>query len=454
MREFDLVIIGGGPAGYTAAERAAQKGLKTALVEKDKTGGVCLNEGCIPTKALLHASKLFDGIKSGVEFGVKADGVTFDHQTAQQRKIRAVRRLNAGVQAAVKGAGAEIIAGEGKIVGRENGRYLTAVNGETLLSRNVLIATGASAFLPPIQGIQDCIDSGIGITSREALELKEIPKKLLIIGGGAVGLEFASYFRSAGSDVAVVEMASSLAPNMDADCVAVLKKSLIKKGIKIVEGTKLNSVSGNTAVCENADGVFEITADHILFAAGRKPNTQNIGLEAIGLKTEKGAVITDLTMNAGLPNLYAAGDVNGKMMLAHVAVREAEVAVNNMLGLGDSINYDALPAVIYTSPELGSAGLTAEAAEKRGYKIKTVSMPLAYSGRFVAEGGADGIIKIVADADKNTLLGVHIAGPYASEIISSASILIDLQTDIERIKKIVFPHPTVGEIIKEALFAL
>ena len=309
--------------------------------------------------------------------------------------------------------------------------------------------------VPPIIGLKEQIASGLVMTNKEILELKEIPKTLVVIGGGVIGLEMASYFSSVGSKVIVVEMLDKIAGPTEKEISAILQKSLEKKGVIFNLGCKVTAIEKDGVVFERNGKAEKVTADKILLSIGRRAVTQGIGLENIGVNVERGAIVTDENMRTNIANVYAAGDVNGKVMLAHTAYREAEVAVNTMLGKKDFMRYGVIPSVIYTNPEVGSVGETEESAKAKGLDVKVVSIPMTYSGRYVAENTVlDGICKLVINNKTNTLIGAHIIGSYAGEFIVSVSSMIDLEIDIENIKKLVFPHPTVCEIVREAIFQI
>ncbi len=450
---YDLLIIGGGPAGYVGAERAAHAGLNTLLIEKRKLGGVCLNEGCIPTKALLYSAKLCDNAKNGAKYGVAAENVKLDHAAAMKRKDKVVRTLVAGVQAGVKASGAAVVAGEAQILGRGDSGYRVRANEEVFEAKRLLICSGSEAAMPPIDGLADSFAAGFAMTNREILAMNGIPERLAVIGGGVIGLEMASYCASAGSKVAVVEMLEQVGGPIDTEISALLRKSLEKKGIAFVLGARVTAVRQGEIVYALGGKEETLKADKALVSIGRRPSTTGLGLEAIGVMLERGAVVTDETMRTNVPGVYAAGDVNGKSMLAHTASREAEVAVNHMLGLKDKMSYAAIPGVIYTNPEVGTVGETLEGAKAKGINAKEVKLTMKYSGRYVAENeGGDGICKLVFDRAHDTIIGAHIISNYASEFIVSAGMMIEKGMRVEDIKRFVFPHPTVCEIIREGVF--
>lgn len=452
----DLIILGGGPAGYNAAEKAADAGMDVVLFEKRNLGGVCLNEGCIPTKAFLYSAKLKDGAAHGEPYGVVSGDVRIDHPAVVARKNGVVKKLTGGVAASLRSAKVAVEKDEARIAGRtKDGLYQVEAGGKTYTAKNLLIATGSEAAMPPIEGLRDQFDKGFVLTSREMLDIPEVPGKLVVIGGGVIGMEMASYFNSAGSDVVVVEMLDQIGGPIDAEISKILQKNYEKKGVRFELGAKVKAVRDGEVVCEKDGAEIVIPADKVLIATGRVPNTKDIGLETIGVTTNRGGIVTDDTMQTDQPGVYAAGDVTGQSMLAHTAYREGEVAVNNMLGKKDHMLYNAIPGVIYTNPEVATVGETEESAKAKGMDVEVIMLPMAYSGRYVAENAdGDGIIKVVIDKKWNTVAGVHMIANHSSELIWGADALITRQVPVDGIRKIVFPHPTVAEIIREAIWAV
>ena len=451
--QYDLIILGGGPAGYLAAERAGSGGLKVALVEERSLGGVCLNEGCIPTKTLLYSAKLYDGVRLGEKYGVKAEGLTIDHAAVLKRKDKVVRSLVGGVKAQMKAAGVQVFEGHGRILGKAEGGYQVGVNDQQITGERLLIATGSSPAVPPIEGLKEELAAGFVLTNREILDLKELPETLCVIGGGVIGLEFASYFSSLGAQVVVVEMLDHIAGENDQDLVALLKRELEKRGVRFELESRVTKVGSDRVHYEQGGEAKEIPCSRVLLSIGRRPNVKDIGLEAIGVLTERGAVLTDDRMLTNQPNVYAAGDVNGYSMLAHTAYREAEVAVNNMLGQKDHMRYEAVPAVLYTNPELSSVGETAQSATKKGIPFKLVQLPLRFSGRYQAENeGGTGQMKLLVHGQTGRLIGAQLLCNYSSEFIVLIAAYIEMGATIQQIKQHIFPHPTVAEIIREAVF--
>ncbi len=452
---YDLIVIGGGPAGYLGAERAGHAGLKTLLFEKRSVGGVCLNEGCIPTKTLLYSAKIKDSAAHGDVYGVNVQGAELNHSAVIARKNKVVKTLVGGVEATLKGAGVTVIKAQAKVIGKNSDGYTVTDGKEVYTAKRLLIAAGSEAAVPPIPGLADGIGNGFVLTSREMLDITQVPKKLVVIGGGVIGLEMASYFCSAGAEVTVVEMLNTIGGPIDADIAELLKKNLSKKGITFHMGCKVTAITDKVEYLDAQGKPAALAADKVLLSIGRRPMAEGLGLETIGVLTECGAVVTDSHLQTNIPGVYAAGDVNGESLLAHTAYREAEVAVNHMTGKKDVMRYDAIPAVIYTTPEVAGVGLTAQAAQEKGIDVTVKSITMNYSGRYLAENDkGDGIIKLVVDNKWRKLAGVHMISPYASEIIYGAGLMVEKEMTIDEIKQLVFPHPTVCEALREAIFQL
>ena len=456
METFDLVVIGGGPAGYLGAERAGHAGLKTLVIEKREFGGVCLNEGCVPSKTFLNSAKVTDYVNEAASFGVKVEGKpVVDQKFVVERKNKVVKMLVSGIKGQLAANKVVTKNATAYIEGKAEDGYIVKAGEEKVLAKRLLIATGSAPVVPPIPGLKEGLEAGLVLTNKEVLDLTEIPEKFVIIGGGVIGLEMASYFSSVGSKVTVVEMLDKIAGPTEKEISKILQKAMEKKGVTFDLGCKVTAIEKDGVVFERNGKSEKVPADKILLSIGRRAVTKDIGLENIGVNMERGAVITDDTMRTNVANVYAAGDVNGKIMLAHTAYREAEVAVNDMLGKKDRMRYNVIPSVIYTHPEAGTVGETEESAKAKGLDVKTVSIPMTYSGRYVAENtDLTGVCKLVVNKATNTLIGAHIIGSYAGEFIVSVSELIDLEVDIENIKKLVFPHPTVCEIVREAVFKI
>jgi len=447
---YDLAIIGGGPAGYNAAERAAHEGLKTILFECKTIGGVCLNEGCIPTKTLLYSAKTLDNIKSADKYGILVDrNPTFDINKIISRKNKVVRKLTAGIRAKLKGVAVEIVEGVATLCGEEQGVVKILCEGNIYTATSVLLCTGSEAVVPPIPGLSDVSYW----TSREALSVTELPASLTIIGGGVIGVEFASFFNSLGVKVTVIEMMSEILGAMDKETSAMLRADYTKKGVNFLLNTKVTAVSANGVDVES-DGVKQsIESERVLVSVGRRAVLDGLGLDTLNIETHRGGVKVDEYMRTSHPRVYAAGDITGFSLLAHTAVREGEVAVANISGKQEAMSYRAIPGVVYTNPEIAGVGNTEEELTAAGISYNVLKLPMAYSGRFVAENeGVNGLCKIIVDAD-NHIIGCHILGTPASELIILAAVAIDNGDTVEQFRAHVYPHPTVGEIIHETLFS-
>jgi dihydrolipoamide dehydrogenase len=447
---YDLAIIGGGPAGYTAAELAAKNGLKSVLFEKNALGGVCLNEGCIPTKTLLYSAKVYNTAKDSAKYAITCDNIQFDLSKIIARKSKVVRKLVAGIRAKMTEAGVETVIGEASIM--ENGEWRMenggiVCNEQTYAARKLILCTGSETLVPPIPGIKETAFW----TSREALDNKEVTESLLIIGGGVIGIEFASFFNTLGTKVVVVEMMDEILGGMDKELSALLRNELTKKGIEFHLNTKVVSLNNQQVEIEKEGDKQLIETSRILLSVGRKAVLTGFGLENLPLETFRNGLKVNEFMQTSDPDVYACGDVTGFSLLAHTAVREAEVAVEHILGKNETMSYKAIPGVVYTYPEIAGVGKTEEALQIEGILYTVKKLPMAYSGRFVAENEqGNGVCKIIEGED-GSILGVHILGNPASEIIVIAGMAIEKRLKAAELKAIVFPHPTVGEIIKETL---
>ena len=458
---YDLAIIGGGPGGYVAAGRAGAAGLSVVLFEKRELGGVCLNEGCIPTKTLLYSAKVFDYTRHADQYGVNVDGSAIDFGAIFKRKQKVVKKLVGGVKAQMKGAKVEVVKGEAVIQGRSAEGIAIASGEATYVARNLLICTGSEAAVPPIPGLREGL-GGVVVTNREILDLEAQPESLVVIGGGVIGMEFASFFNSIGTKVTVVEMLPKILGPLDDEISAMLQAQYEKKGVEFHLSCKVVAVEGNDVVYEDPEGkTCRATGDKILVSVGRRANFQGIGLENLGVELALNpagrpyGVKVDEKMRTNIPNVYAAGDVTGFSMLAHTASREGEVAVNNILGKEDRMRYDAIPGVVYTNPEVAGAGLTETEAARKGIDFTVLKLPMAFSGRFVAENErGEGLCKVIVGKKYHEVLGVHMLGNPCSEMIHSACIAIEQEMTVEQLKEVVFPHPTVSEIFKETIFTL
>lgn len=445
--KFDLAIIGGGPAGYTAAEKAGKAGLRVVLFEKNSLGGVCLNEGCIPTKTLLYSAKTYDNALHASKYAVTAQDVSFDLPKIIARKNKVVRKLVLGIKAKMTAANV-VMKGEAFILDKNHIRC----EEEIFECDKMIVCTGSETFVPPVQGL-DGIDYW---THRNALECKELPASLIIVGGGVIGMEFAAFYNSLGVKVTVIEMMGEILGAMDNELSALLRAEYAKRGIDFMLETKVTAVANRNGLvcvsCERGDEKIDVEAEKLMMSVGRRPVVNGYGLENLSLETnERRCIKVDETMKSSVDGVYVCGDLNGVSLLAHTAVREAEVAVNNILGKNDRMSYRAIPGVVYTNPEIAGVGMSEEQLKTAGTEYEVKKLPMAYSGRFVAENeGVNGICKLLVGKD-GKILGAHVLGNPASEIIVTAGMAVELGLTTEEWEKVVFPHPTVCEIFKETV---
>jgi len=444
---YDLIIIGAGPGGYIAAERAGHHGMKVLLVEKKQLGGVCLNEGCIPSKTLLNSAKIFHYAAHGETYGVHAENITFNFATAQQRKEKVMDTLRKGIAGLMKKFKVEVVSGKATLL---RDRKID-VDGKVYQGKNILIATGSSPIKPPIPGV----DLERVVDSTGILNLTSLPKSLTIIGGGVIGCEFACFFGSVGVPVTVIEMLPEICPPVDPEIAKVLRTELAKKNITFHTGAKVEKITED-AVHFSINGKMEtVMRDVVLVSTGRAPNVSGLGFEEAGLDFDRRGIRIDDRCATNLPGVWAIGDATGKTWLAHSASRMGEVVVNNLTGHKDIMRYHAIPGVVYTNPEVATVGMTEDQAIKAGRKVKIAKMPMSANGRYLAEHDADrGMIKTVVDAESSVLLGVHMIGGACSEMIFGAATMIEGEFRVSEIKDIVFPHPTTSEIIKDTLYAI
>ena len=445
---FDIAIIGGGPAGYTAAERAGANGLKAVLFEKKAIGGVCLNEGCIPTKTLLYSAKILDSVKAASKYGVSAESPSFDLSKIMSRKDKTVKMLTGGVKMTVNSYGVTIVEKEAFIEGEKDGPIHISCSGETYFVKYLLVCTGSDTVIPPIPGLSETAYW----TSKEALEVKQLPKTLAIIGGGVIGMEFASFFNSMGVKVHVVEMMAEILGVMDKEISGMLRSEYTKRGVTFYLNTKVVEVNPHGVVIEKDGKTSTIEAEQLLLSVGRKANLSGVGLDKLNIELLRNGVKVDEHLLTSHPRVYACGDITGYSLLAHTAIREAEVAINHILGVEDRMNYECVPGVVYTNPEVAGVGKTEEELIKQGIPYRVSKLPMAYSGRFVAENEqGNGLCKLIQD-EKGKIIGCHMLGNPVSELIVIAGIAIQKGYTVEEFQKTVFPHPTVGEIYHEIMF--
>ncbi len=444
--KYFLAIIGGGPAGYTAAEKASKAGKDVVLFEQSSLGGTCLNVGCIPTKSLLYGAKQYYNATHAQKYGVTAENVAFDFAAMQKRKTIVVRKLVAGIKQRLNNEHCTVVNGFAKVESRTDECVTISCNGETYEAENLMICTGSTNFVPPIPGIKD---NPAVWDSTDALAAAELPKSIIIVGGGVIGMEFATLYHELGVPVTVIEAMPTILPNLDPEVVALLAEKYKKAGITILTGTKVESLDGGK-VTANGE-VYE--AERVLVSVGRRANLN--GLEALNeLELNRGAIKMDEFCKTNLPNVYACGDVTGKIMLAHVAARQAEVAVGRMLKQIplQRIAYNAIPSVVYTNPEIASVGITEAQAAEMSIPVEVTKLPMTFSGRFMAENeGETGLCKVITDAKNHSILGVHLIGNPCSEFIAAASFAVRMGYTTAEFQQVVFPHPTVSEILHEAI---
>lgn len=450
----DLLIIGGGPGGYVAAIRASQLGAKVTIIEEDKVGGTCLNRGCIATKALYKNAEVLNTIKKSDEFGISIASYSLDMTKVQNRKNEVSDNLRGGIEQLLKGFNIEVIYGKASFVDENKIEY-TANEGikNTITANKIIIATGSSVQKLPIEGI----DLPNVITSNEALNLDYVPNDIVIIGGGVIGIEFAGIFASFGANVTVVEYAPRILPMLDEEMVKRLTMYLKKKGIKINAGVGVKKVEQLNdklkIIADNKGNNVEYAADLVLVATGRTINTDGLGLENINIEYDRKGIKVNEFFETSVKNVYAIGDVIGGQMLAHVASDEGKVAVENMYGINSRINYDCVPACVFTFPELSSVGLTEEEAKKReiDYSVGKFNFAANCKAQTISEG--DGLVKVLADNTNNKIIGVHILGPSASDLIHEGALAIENGLTIEDIRKTIHAHPTLSEAFQEASLA-
>lgn len=445
-----VVVIGGGPGGYVAAIRAAQLGAAVTVVEKHKLGGTCLNVGCIPTKVLLHAAELYSAMKNeGQTVGIFADNLRFDWSVVMKRKSEVAGYLVDCVGGLLRSNGIEHVTGSARLI---NSRTVT-VEGRTIEADAIILATGSEPAVPPIPGL----DSKGVLTSNEALSLEHFPEKIAIAGGGVIGLEFASVFASFGASVTVIEMLPRILPNIDAEIASILQRSLENKGVVFHTDSRLEkaepSGSGLQLSIMTKAGAVSLSVDNLLVATGRRPYTRGLGLEELGVAVQRGRILTNECMQTNIPGVYAIGDCTSKIMLAHVAAREGEVAAENIMGHESTMSYAIVPSAVYSSPAIGSVGMSEEEAVKNGHKIHVGRFPLAANGKSVIAGDVEGMIKIVSDDRYGEVLGVHIVGGPATDMIAEGALALRLESTLEEIVTTIHAHPTVSEAVGEAALA-
>ena len=460
--QTDIAIVGGGPGGYVAALRAAQLGAQVALIEENTVGGVCLNVGCIPTKALLRSAEVYRTFLQAQAFGLRLEGrVTPDWPAIQARKGDIVRQLVRGVEVLLRKAGVQVVRGRGRFVAPQALEVTTAEGSQQVEAKHIVIATGSRPVRLPFVSAQDRPLPGMDLPgvmdSTGGLALEALPKRLLVIGGGVVGVELADIFNAFGVKVAVVEMLEQILPQMDHDLGKALAWTLGQRGVELYlnsQVTRVEAVEGGLrATVVTSGGEVDIEAGRVLVAVGRRPNVEDLGLEAAGVRFDKAGIPVDVQMQTNVPGVYAVGDVTGGALLAHVAMRGGEVAVENALGHAAAFDAKTVPWCVYTAPEVASVGLTETQAREGGYDVQVGRFPLTASGRALTYGETDGFVKVVSEARFGEVLGLHILAPHASEMIHEGGLALALEATLDELVATVHGHPTLGEAVREAVLA-
>lgn len=447
--DYEIIVIGAGPGGYETAIKAAQSGKRTAIVEDKHFGGVCLNEGCIPTKTLVRTANLFTEIKEAPKYaitGVNASDIKVDMVKLQQRKQSVVNTLVNGVQALLRGNKVSIINGHASF----KDTHTILVEGKEYTSEYFIIATGSNTFMPPFIPLEG--DTNV-ITSKEALDVDKLPESVAIIGGGVIGIEFAHVFSHLGTKVTVLELMDHILPMVDEEVSDMVKKRMEKNGVVFYNGAKVKKVQNKSVIYEYEGEEKSVEAEVVLMAVGRVANTDGLNAEAAGIEFEKKAIKTDEHLQTNIPNIYAIGDVNGKVMLAHTASHEGFVAVANICGEEHTMDYDHIPSCIYLDPEVACIGMTEKQAKEKGYDIKVGKFPMMANGKSLVEGDTDGIVKVILDKELGEILGVHLYGKHVTDMIGEISVAMNLESTAEEVIGAIHPHPTVSEALPEAFMA-
>jgi dihydrolipoamide dehydrogenase len=450
--EYDVAIVGGGPGGYVAAIRAAQLGGRVALVEKDRVGGVCLNRGCIPTKALVRSVNSLREARTAAQFGIIVSEPAFDFAAILAHKDAVVAKLVGGVESLLRAHRVDLYPGSGTIVRPDLVRVISPDSAITeLVARHVIVATGSVAGRPPIAGL----DTPGVLIGEEILNLDQVPTSLIVIGGGVVGLEFASIFQTLGSQVTVIEMLPALLPAVDQEISQRYGIYLRKSGTRVFLQARVEAIrpteTGQVSVFFSTDGREQHEeAERVLVATGRVPFSDGLGLEALGVRVEKGAVVTNERLQTNVPGVYAVGDVTGRVMLAHVASRQGEVAVENILGHPAEIDYHAVPNCVFTDPEIAGVGLTEQEAKEQNLECEVAKFPFIASGKALAMGQTAGLVKLICEQGSGKVLGMHVLGAHASDLIAEGTLAVQLGATAKDIADTIHAHPTLPEATMEA----
>lgn len=446
---YDVSIIGGGPGGYVAAIRGAQLGLKVSLIEQGAVGGTCLNKGCIPTKSMVESVSVLEHVKNSAKFGINVDNYSIDLDEIINRKNLVVSQLRKGVEYLLKKNGVEVIRGRARLISSKQIEIdCGSVGALTIDTNNVILATGSNPVLLNSFGY----DGENVLTSDDILEIDKIPGSLLIAGGGVIGCEFACIFNALGTKVTLIDLMDRIIPNEDEEISALLKKNMIKSGIVVKNRVKIKNIRTiNEGIIAYLESGETIEAEKALVCVGRYPNSRDLNLESIGIKVgTKGEVTVNDRLSTNIPGIYAIGDITGKALLAHVAAAQGITAIENIAGKDSTIEYDVIPGCVFTRPEVASVGITSQDANKKGIEVRVGRFPFSASGKALVMGETDGIIKIISDKNSYKILGVHIIGPHASDLIAEAAISIKLGATVEELIKTIHAHPTLAECMYEA----
>lgn len=446
-----IAIIGGGPGGYVAAIRAAQLGAKVTLIEKNQIGGTCLNVGCIPTKALLQSAEALEQVKQAKKFGVQAEAQGFDWAAVMKRKDRVVKQLVKGVQGLMKTNQIEVLPGTAAFIDDQT-IEVTAADGEKvqLQPDRIVIATGSQPFIPPIKGLDSYT---AWLDSSKALDLETLPESLAIIGGGVIGIEFASIFNSFGVEVTIVEEQPEILPSMDQELAGLLRKKLTKAGIRFLLSQRVEAVAGDETQVELSLGEEMVQAEQLLVAVGRRSYIESLGLENTSIQTDRQRILVDEYLQTNAENVYAIGDCNGQIMLAHYASAQGECAVENALGTPEKFADEATPGCVYSNPEFAGVGLTEERATQKGIIYRVGKFPLKASGKALAMDKTYGFAKVLVEEKTQKLLGVHLLCERATDLITEAALVLQKGGTVEDILATIHPHPTLSEVVREAALA-
>ncbi|MDR2799993.1 MAG: dihydrolipoyl dehydrogenase [Desulfovibrio sp.] len=447
--DYDITVIGGGPGGYVAALKAAAEGKRVCLVEKGRLGGVCLNEGCIPTKTLIRTANLLHEIKRAGDFaleGMNGEAVSVSMSGLRERKAQVVRRLVNGVKGLLRGRGVTLVEGAASFVDAHS----IEAGGRKITSEYIIIATGSRALIPSFIKFEG---ENRLLTSREALDLDALPASVAVIGGGVIGMEFAYLFNKLGSKVTVLELMEHILPMVDEEVSGLARKRLEKDGVVVHSGAKVRLVQDNSVFFEKGGVEMSVAAECVLLAVGRTPDTEGLKAAEIGIAFDRAAILTDDSLRTNLPHIFAVGDVNGRSMLAHTASHEGIVAVETICGKTERMDYGKIPSCVYLEPEIACIGLTEKQAREQRKNVKVGRFPMAANGKSLVEGDTEGLVKVIVEGELGEILGVHIYAGRATDLIAEIALALTLEATAEEIIRTVHPHPTISEVVPEAFMA-